>query len=83
MTDLEKQFAELADRVRRRIKTSPKHSHTAREAAKQLAEFESPSCTFSTAVKVAALRETLRDYKRGLQFSDNILHHPGDRRPGE
>jgi hypothetical protein len=56
MTEIDQQLAELSERLRHRIKTSPPHSHTAREAERQLAAFESPSCTFSTAFKVAALR---------------------------
>lgn len=76
------QLDELTDRLHRRIATSPPHSHTARVAQQQLDTFERAGSGFTTAEKVAALTTTLRSYQRGLQL-ENILHHPGDRRPGE
>lgn len=79
MTDSEKQLQDLLDRLRRRVATAPPLSFTAKQAAEQLAYFEHPDCVLSTAQKVAALTATLRDFQRGLQVTDAVLRHPGDR----
>jgi hypothetical protein len=71
---------ELTARLRKRIATAPRFSYTAERAADQLANFERPSCTLTDAQKIAALTTTLRDFQRGLQFTDPVLEHPGDRK---
>ncbi len=69
-------LAELTERLQRRIATSPPRSETARAARRQLDNFENPDCPLSTAQKLQAVRDTLRNYQRGLQFSDPVLYPP-------
>ncbi len=79
MNEQQQQLEDLTARLRRRIASAPPLSWTAREAAAQLADLEHPNCPLSVAQKLRAVRDTLRSFKRGLQFNDPIRHHPGDR----
>jgi hypothetical protein len=79
----QQQLADLTTRLQARIASAPAHSHTAAQAAAQLADFADPDCPLSTAQKCRALADTLRGFKRGLEYSDATLHHPGDRAPHE
>jgi hypothetical protein len=81
MTEKER-LQDLTARLRNRISAAPALSYTARAAQRQLDAFERPGAGFTTAQKIAALTSTLRDFTRGLQFTDPTLEHPGDRRPG-
>lgn len=83
MTDSEQQLHDLLDRLRLRIATAPKLSYTAKQADDLVIFVTSPACTLSTAQKCRALADTLRGFKRGLEYSDATLHHPGDRAPHE
>ncbi len=75
-------YQELAERLRRRIASSPKRSYTAKQAQQQLQSLEE-SENLTIAEKIAAVRDTLREYQIGLDYTDSQLEHPGERRPYE
>jgi hypothetical protein len=79
----QEQLAEMLDRLRRLIAKSHARSHTAEQARNLITSVSSPSCPLSTAAKLRTVRDTLRSYKDGLQYSDLIRHHPGDRHRDE
>ncbi len=83
MTELDQleQLADLTERLRRRIATSPKLSYTAQRAEELLTALKRPDSPLSLSEKVEALKTTLREYQRGLQFTDLMHQHPGDRKP--
>lgn len=82
MTEQQQLEAQL-DRLRQRIATSHPRSYSAKEARDLITSLERPTCPLSTAEKLKAVTETLRDYQRNTQFTDPILHHHGDRGPDE
>ncbi len=75
MTDAEKQLADITDQLRRRIATAPRNSHAAQQAAAQIDDLERV-VGLSPEQKAAALRQTLRDFGRDVQFGDPIHHAP-------
>ncbi len=79
----QEQLAEMLIRLRRLIAKSHARSHTAEQARNLITSVMSPSCPLSMAQKLRTVQNTLRSYKDGIQFSDPIRHHPGDRHRDE
>lgn len=75
---LEQRLEEAIKTLKSFIAKSPRLSHAAASAQRQIDNLERPDCGFTTAQKLAAIRETIRGY-RGERLVDNVLYHPGDR----
>jgi hypothetical protein len=76
VTDAKKDLVDLTEQLRRRIAAAPKGSFTAQQAADQIDDLERVA-GLTPEQKAAALRQTLRDFGRNLQFSDPIHHLQG------
>jgi hypothetical protein len=72
----QQQLEQQLDRLRRRVAASHPRSHTAAQARDLITFVTSPGCSLSTAQKLAAVRATLRSYKRGIQITDPTLYGP-------
>lgn len=75
-TTEQQQLADLTTRLRRRIATSPRRSHTARRAADLIKLLEDPDCSLDIPQRIAAVKDHLSDYSDSLKYSDPIRHAP-------
>jgi hypothetical protein len=64
------------ENLRRRIASAHPRSHTAGQAQRLITFVTSPNCPFSTAKKLAAIKDTLRKFRDGLMYSDPIHYGP-------
>ena len=67
---------ENLERLRLRIRTSPARSHTAKRARELIAHLTAPNCPLTPAQQLAALKDTLRTYSDGVNYSDPVRYAP-------
>ena len=75
----EQQYQDALARLRARITSSPRRSWTAAQARRLIDNLEGPRSTFTIAERLRAVNDALAAYQRGLDFTDAIQFHPGDR----
>jgi chromosome segregation ATPase len=70
------ELQDALENLRRRIASAPARSHTAGQAQRLITFVTSPNCPLSTAERLSAIKDTLRTFRDGLQYSDRIHFGP-------